>query len=58
MEIVVKQCESARWLAWPKDREDIVASGETKDDAVFNIKEMYTTVIEYEAMESPLNTKQ
>ena len=49
MEMVLKQCESGGWIGWPKDREDIIASGDTKEECAYNLKEMYVTVIEYEA---------
>lgn len=49
MEMILKQCESGRWIGWPKDREDIIANGDTKDECAFNVKETYMTVIEYEA---------
>ena len=48
MEIVFHHNESGRWMGWPKDREDIIASGETYDEMMDNIKEIYTAVIEYE----------
>lgn len=49
MEMVFKQCESGSWLAWPEDREDIMANGETKDEVAENLKQMYAVVTEYEA---------
>ena len=47
--MVLIQCESGRWVGYPKDRDDIIASGDTKEECEFNLKEMYITVIEYEA---------
>jgi len=48
MEMVIEQFASGRWFGWPKDREDIVSSGETRDEVIENLKEMYAVVIEYE----------
>lgn len=48
MEMILTECESGMWLAQAKDREDIMASGVTRDEAIENLKEMYQAVIEYE----------
>lgn len=55
MEMILKQCESGRWLGWPKDREDIMASGETKDECTANLNEMYAVVMEYEGDDAPFH---
>lgn len=52
MEIQLLQCESGRWLAWPKDRPDITASGETQEDCIENLKAMYEAVIADESTSS------
>jgi predicted RNase H-like HicB family nuclease len=48
MEMIVTETESGRWLAVARDRTDIVASGETSEEAAENLKEMYVTVLEHE----------
>lgn len=53
--MILKQCESGRWLGWPKDREDIMASGETKDECTANLNEMYAVVMEYEGDDAPFH---
>jgi len=50
MEMVIEQFASGRWLGWPKDREDIVSSGETREEVIQNLKELYIAVIEYETI--------
>lgn len=50
--MVIKQCESGRWLGWPKNRQDIMASGETKEEVIENLKEMFIAVTKYEAVNS------
>lgn len=52
MEMIIQQCESGTWVGWPKDRDDIIASGETKEELISNLKEMYITVIEYESAQN------
>lgn len=52
MEMIVQQCESGRWIGWPKDRDDIIASGDTSEECYANVKECYQAVIEYEANQS------
>lgn len=54
MDFTIIQCKSGRWLAWHDERPDIIASGETKDEAYDSIKEMYTAVIQYEENESKI----
>lgn len=46
--ILTIKTESGRWLAWPENRLDILASGETKREAKANLKKMYAAVMEYE----------
>jgi len=48
--MVIEQCASGRWFGWPKDREDVIASGETREEVIQNLKELYIAVIEYETI--------
>jgi hypothetical protein len=52
MEMITYQTSDLRWLAWPKDRQDILASGETKDEFIENLKAMLIAVTAYEAVNS------
>lgn len=49
MDIFTKQTESGRWLGWPQGREDVIASGETKEECEENVRTLYTSAINHEA---------
>lgn len=47
-DIIIKKCESGNYLAWPVDREDIIANGETEQEVVDNLMVMAEEVSQYE----------
>ncbi len=48
MKVITQETESGRWLAWPEDREDIIANGESEKEATDNLNKMVEAVMEYE----------
>jgi len=49
--IIFTPCESRRWLAQYYSRQDIIANGDTKQEAEENLKTLYKSVYEFEADE-------
>ncbi len=47
--IVLIECESGRWVAYQKGREDIIANGDTEDECLSNLNEMIYEVNRYES---------
>lgn len=45
--IVFQECKSGRWLAWYQNRSDIIANGDTKQEAEDNLKTLYKSVVPF-----------
>lgn len=48
LEILLKECGSGRFIAWYKEREDIIANGESEEQVKANLFHMYEHVMDYE----------
>jgi predicted RNase H-like HicB family nuclease len=50
--IILIPCQAGGYIAYYENRDDIIASGDSADEVVCNLKELYNIFTEYETLEA------